>query len=219
MSVSYPSAATARATSDRSDLLQPFEGGGVRGRRLQSEVRRLARLGVVSVALCGAVVAGQLAVALAASGAAAPGQVPVAFWLVAAQVGAALTTITWLGRSRTLADDVAPRWRHARAPHWSWLGWFVPVVAFWFPYQVVRDVARATGSAARHPVAPSGFVLASWWASWLVSGALSAAVALLGASQAAQEWSGFAAVLVAALCWALVVRGVTRAQRAGCDVG
>jgi hypothetical protein len=33
-----------------------------------------------------------------------------------------------------------------RAPHWSWLGWVVPVVNLWFPKQILDDVWRAAGS-------------------------------------------------------------------------
>lgn len=45
---------------------------------------------------------------------------------------------------------------------WVWFGWWVPIVAWWFPYQVVRDVWRASTPA--HQRLPVGW----WWFSWLV---------------------------------------------------
>lgn len=52
---------------------------------------------------------------------------------------------------------------HARAAGWVWGGWLVPVVALWFPYQVVRDIRAAT-----EPPGARGLV-GWWWALWLVS--------------------------------------------------
>ena len=50
---------------------------------------------------------------------------------------------------------------HSRGPVWVWLGWWVPIVSFWFPYQVVRDIRDASG-------APRTSVLGGWWACWVV---------------------------------------------------
>ncbi len=60
------------------------------------------------------------------------------------QLAAAVVTCLWLWQSRVLAEAVSPGRGHARSRVWVWLGWIVPVVAFWFPYQVVRDVRAAT---------------------------------------------------------------------------
>jgi hypothetical protein len=44
--------------------------------------------------------------------------------------------------------------RTALSPGWAAAGWLVPIVNFWFPYQVVRD-ALPPGHPARHQV--------GWW--------------------------------------------------------
>ena len=43
---------------------------------------------------------------------------------------------------------------HARRSGWAWGGWVTPVVALWFPFQVVRDVRQA--------VSPHSTVGAHW---------------------------------------------------------
>ncbi|WP_019809203.1 DUF4328 domain-containing protein [Saccharomonospora halophila] len=74
-----------------------------------------------------------------------------------------VTFLVWLWRTRGNAElaSTAP---HRRARGWVLGGWFVPVVNFWFPYQIVADIYRAS--------APNGSRgtpwLAWWWASWLV---------------------------------------------------
>lgn len=73
-----------------------------------------------------------------------------------------VVTCLWLSAARANAVAISPRVPHARSQLWVWLGWWVPVVALWFPYQVVRDVQRAS--------TPSGRTLAlgPWWTAWLV---------------------------------------------------
>lgn len=70
----------------------------------------------------------------------------------------------WLhfARSNTLVID--PSTHHRRRTIWVWLGWWVPIVALWFPYQVVRDVQDGSrGAQGRAPVG-----LGLWWTAWLV---------------------------------------------------
>ena len=59
------------------------------------------------------------------------------------EIAAGVVTVVWLWKSRTFAEAVSPGWPHARSRVWVWLGWIVPIVAFVFPYQVVRDVRAA----------------------------------------------------------------------------
>ncbi len=94
-------------------------------------------------------------------------------WLsIATLVGSAVLFLLWLWRARVNAELLC-RAPHTRSRVWVWAGWFVPVVALWFPLQVVRDVWKAS-----HPDAdPEGYnmygmsstnVLGWWWAAWLV---------------------------------------------------
>lgn len=138
--------------------------------------------------------------------------------VVVLEIAAAVVTIVWLWKSRTFAETVSPGWPHARSRVWVWLGWFVPVVAFWFPYQVVRDVRAATLRVQGQ--GPGG-----WWAAWLVFGFATNASARLLGSDSPDVWVALpvfdgvaaAAVVVAALLWAKIVREVSTGQRAATD--
>ena len=94
-----------------------------------------------------------------------------------------IVTSIFLRRARRRAIALAPGFTHERSPVWTWLGWVVPIVSFWFPFQVVRDIAR---NAWRDPWGDQRhhLYLGFWWAAWLVA---------LGASQVASRaipWSG-----------------------------
>ena len=54
-------------------------------------------------------------------------------------VAAYVVGCLWLHRARTNTAVTGPRVAHKRAKIWVWLGWWVPIVSFWFPYQVVRE--------------------------------------------------------------------------------
>jgi hypothetical protein len=69
-----------------------------------------------------------------------------------------VVTCLWLHRCRTNVGRWAPEVHQARSPIWAWLGWWVPIVSFWFPFQLVRDV-----QLSRTPVR-----LGLWWTGWLV---------------------------------------------------
>jgi hypothetical protein len=74
---------------------------------------------------------------------------------------AGVVTAVWLYGARA-NSEVISSFRHRRSPVWSWLGWLVPVVAWWFPRQVVEDVRRA--SSPNHT--PPARVM-TWWALWV----------------------------------------------------
>ena len=69
--------------------------------------------------------------------------------------------IIWLYRAATLARRAGLPAR--RSTLWAWLGFLVPIVNFWFPYQVARDTVPA-GDPARRTVR-------LWWTCWLLQGA------------------------------------------------
>lgn len=70
--------------------------------------------------------------------------------------------IVWLYRAHA-SDRMNPAaLRHGSG--WAIGGWFVPVLALWRPYQMVRDVERgATSGMSSSPV------VGLWWAGWLGS--------------------------------------------------
>ena len=121
----------------------------------------------------------------------------------------------WLQGSRQIAKTVAPGFRHKRRPVWVWLGWIVPVVSFWFPYQVVRDVCSGSGVRLRSTLGP-------WWACWLVAQWLTnqATLASMGAGSRDPsmvpplEVVVTAATVVAFVLWVRIVLAVTSTQKA-----
>ncbi len=138
--------------------------------------------------------------------------------LVPVQLAAAIVTCLWLWQSRVLAEAVSPARGHARSRVWVWLGWIVPVVALWFPYQVVRDVRAATVVAPRRG-------LGWWWAGWLLwSVATNVATQLTTLSSAGAagtfallpvaETVGTAGLVLALVLWVRTVREITAGQRA-----
>jgi Domain of unknown function (DUF4328) len=84
---------------------------------------------------------------------------------------AAVCTIVWLYRVRSHATQMS-QVPHRRRKVWVTLGWFVPIVSFWFPYQVVADIYRAS-EPAENPrrygflVSAPGYI-GWWWACWLI---------------------------------------------------
>nr|BFF17814.1 hypothetical protein GCM10025730_13350 [Promicromonospora thailandica] len=103
------------------------------------QVLQLATAPQAADALRAAAAAGDGALASAFTGYDAVGLL-----LVPVQIAAYVVACLWLSTSRATAEALDPRYVHARGRVWAWLGWWVPVVSFWFPYQVVRDVRRAT---------------------------------------------------------------------------
>lgn len=88
-------------------------------------------------------------------------------------VAAAVVFIVWLWRARHNAEALSDG-LHIRARGWAIGGWFVPIVAWWFPYQVVRDVYRASDPTTQTVsgelrLARGGSLVGWWWACWIVA--------------------------------------------------
>lgn len=112
---------------------------------------------------------------------------------------------------------LSPAVRQVPGPVWVWLGWAVPVVSLWFPFQVVRDV-RAAAVGGRTPSR-----LGWWWACSLVGlwASNQAAFSSLGLASRDPEtvpvFEGLAtvAVVAGAVLWIGLVREIT----GGCGPG
>ncbi|MEU2199373.1 DUF4328 domain-containing protein [Isoptericola sp. NPDC019482] len=137
-------------------------------------------------------------------------------FLLPLQVATFVVACLWLQQCRRAAVALSPTVRQVRGPVWVWLGWAVPVVSLWFPFQVVRDV-RAAAVGGR---APSR--LGWWWACWLVGlwASNQAAFSSLGLAARDPEtipvFEGLATVAVAAgaVLWTGLVREITAGLRA-----
>lgn len=141
----------------------------------------------------------------------------VGLMLFPAMLAAYVVTCCWLVRARANSEAMTPH-QPTRARGWIWAGWLVPVVALWFPFQVVRDVLRAGRPGA-------GALLGWWWATWLVGqGLQSSASRLMGFDGTVDpstigllgplESASALLLAVSFVLWCLVVTTVVRDQEA-----
>ena len=120
-------------------------------------VRPQRGLATAALVLAGAVAAAAVGTAVAAFGVAgtiedvrAGAEAPTSTAYDAFSLGysalavlAWVATSAWLHRARGNAERISG-FRHERSAVWCWLAWAVPVVAWWFPRKVVRDVHKAS---------------------------------------------------------------------------
>lgn len=87
--------------------------------------------------------------------------------LMGALAFAYVCTCLWLYRARmntmVLTRGAA---HHRRESTWVWLGWWMPIVCLWFPFQVVEDVRLASVAPAKRSRGNLGL----WWTAWLTLG-------------------------------------------------
>ena len=124
----------------------------------------------------------------------------------------------WLQACRRNAVQLRPQDPHARSTVWVWLGWWVPIVNFWFPYQVVRDVRYASCGPRNGPG------LGLWWTAWIVWAVFDRITSQMvptdeidpSVVDAMPTLATITAVasVVGAVRWIQIVRGITAGQRA-----
>lgn len=103
----------------------------------------------------------------------------------------AITFMMWLRRAAAFARRAGiPA---ARDPIWAVLGFFVPVVGSWFPYQVARDLFP--------PGHPGRRLAARWWASFIVLGLSAYPLWVVSIFSTAMSYV-VAAVVAAVAVWA-----------------
>jgi hypothetical protein len=69
-----------------------------------------------------------------------------------------VAVMIWLTKAVKVAYNL--HYPRVHAPVWAVLGWIVPVVNFWFPYQVVRDCLPPWSEQRR--------LVAYWWTAYIV---------------------------------------------------
>jgi len=134
-------------------------------------------------------------------------------WHVATGLLAVATTSGWLWTVRRNVEQI-DRAGQRRRRIWVWLAWLVPIINYWYPFQIVRDV----GESSQRPKLP----YRSWWAAWVVAVFLQShglspfpVYAPLPMGMTNLEvylGTGVAALVVAFPLWLVIVRGITRAQ-------
>lgn len=135
-------------------------------------------------------------------------------WTFIATVAAFFATIWWLQGIREVGEWANPSYRHRRSSFWIPFGWVVPIVAWWFPYQVVADASRAVGSRVT--------TFWPWWITWLVLVPAQMFFGQrhgyeeLGSSAEVSSWiSGYqwgaAVAVLSFVLWWRIVRSATRA--------
>ena len=119
--------------------------------------------------------------------------------------------LVWFYRARKNADGRGQEQRWTRG--WAIGAWFVPIVSFWFPYQIMADIWRANLPAERR--AKRAWLPGFWWGCWIAGGifGLTAAISSVSAT------SGRAPLLLipyhlsfaaAAILLIVIVRAITR---------
>jgi hypothetical protein len=108
---------------------------------------------------------------------------------------------------------------------WAWLGWWVPVVCFWFPKLLVDDSWRITSSVAAVGARGRYRGTGLWWGLWIAYGLLGNAASnpaiqkgIMGINNVQQGVVLALEIAVAILgvlafaAWVPVVRGLSQAQ-------
>lgn len=99
-----------------------------------------------------------------------------------------------------------------RSPGWHVASWIIPIISFWFPYQNISDLWRATGRTR-----PPWQIL--WWLLWIINPAIGQASRLMAQNAEVLEqvrdamWVSIVSesLLLASVPFAwLIVRGITR---------
>lgn len=92
----------------------------------------------------------------------------VILWRVAS-AGTVVVFLFWFYSARVRAERYDWPQRHARG--WAFWGWIIPIADLWLPFQIMRDIWRASLPPSLRTRA--AWLPAVWWVSWLVEGLLS----------------------------------------------
>ena len=142
--------------------------------------------------------------------------------LIPAAVAAYVCNCLWLARARANSMALTQgKALHRRERTWVWLGWWMPVVSVWFPFQVVQDVRKASV----RPTEMHRGHLGLWWTAWLtllfcwrVSDRLAVSNRVLSEGEitfmALAATVSAVAAAVGGLLWVRLVREISRAQEA-----
>ncbi len=80
-------------------------------------------------------------------------------------LAAGICWLVWQYRAAVRVRAITPA-ATRRTPVWHVVSWFIPVIAWWFPFQNMKDLVVA----ARAAVSPG--ILGTWWGLWIASTAM-----------------------------------------------
>ncbi len=126
-----------------------------------------------------------------------------------------LAAVIWTAGVRANTERLSYA-RHTLSAVWAWLGWILPIANLWIPFQVLRDIDRASDPSQTPGTEPTTTrhlprLLAVWWASFL---AMLTIDVFANPSSATPIGSAMIETVVAALavlaaaCWAGLVRRI-----------
>ena len=123
---------------------------------------------------------------------------------VATSLLTAVLFIVWLYTAHHSARMDRTVLKHGSG--WAIGGWFVPVLNFWRPFQMVTDVRRgATGEATADVPLRQGW----WWGTWLLSTALATVCDVFYQLAAEEPPGGYLDLLARAASWERFASGLT----------
>ncbi|WP_062356669.1 DUF4328 domain-containing protein [Herbidospora yilanensis] len=128
--------------------------------------------------------------------------------------------VVWLYRVRDNAEQMSTL-PQRRATPWLFFGWFVPIVSFWFPKQILDDIWRASSPEGRRP----GVLMMIWWILWLVTVFLGNTAARIASSDEEDamavrtgsllDVATYPLVVVCGVLAIVIVRRISALQEAG----
>lgn len=136
-------------------------------------------------------------------------------------IAAGVTFIVWIYRSRRNAERVTYDTEHRHSRGWAIGSWVTPIVALWYPLQIVQDVWRSFDPAQQdRPLQArdkNGFLVA-WWIAFLLMSVGDRGVArvvLYGADRATVvtwTWVATVVTIVAAALAVVLIKRLTDLQ-------
>lgn len=136
-------------------------------------------------------------------GATSPPMLPADFYWgylpVAVGTVAIVLLAVWMYRAAVHARRLGLPAR--RSAVWAWLAWMIPVVNFWFPYQVIRDCLPPSDGDGRRRVL-------RWWLLYQLGGSCLGLAAFLVGLTAGFGPATWLTVVAAGLLWSVVPASV-----------
>lgn len=148
----------------------------------------------------------------------------VSLMLLGFYVAVIVVWLVWFYRMRSNVEAWSPEFQR-RGTGWAIGGWFCPIVNYWYPYQIARDVMDDTEQDLNGTmIRPSRPLLLTWWLAFVLMSAFDLISARYPDSTLDDlrngEYFALADIVVTVGAGALaiaVVRSMTRAQTARRD--